>query len=131
MGNINCICLEKLKKNENQEIYTPSKTEHEPISSTFYNKTFENYHEQAGKEIAEKSKAAATLAAQNQNKNFLEEIKSFDANSVAFTRDSKAFEGPVLRTSHMELAMDLFDELNKFRANPDLFVELMERYPSN
>ena len=132
MGN-NCVCLNKQNKWENQEIYTPSKTELEPITNLYYNKTFEDFKEQTGNEIVEKSKAAATLAAEYTNKNFLEEIKSSNVKSVedAFTRDTKAFEPPALRMSYMEFAMDLFDEINKLRANPNLFIGLMEKYPSN
>lgn len=133
MGN-NCVCLKQLNKSENPEIYTPSKTEFDPITSSFYNKTFENVAAHVEIETQAKSKAAAanlfSSISNNQDKfHSLEEMKSLEA---ALTRDTKLqYNSPGLRNSHMEFAMDLFDEINKLRANPDLFVELMEKYPSN
>lgn len=131
MGN-NCVCLNKQEKWETPEILTPSKEEFEPSKSIYNNDTYENYKEQAEKESVEKSKVANIIAQNNNNNNFLEEIKSFDRTSMEenFTRDTKTFDPVLTKVNHMDFAMDLFDEINRFRANPDLFVELMEKYPS-
>jgi hypothetical protein len=131
MGN-SCVCFNRQNKWETPEIFTALKENIEPSRSLYMNDTYcSNYNEQAEKEIVEKSKVAATTS-YNNNNHFLEEIKSFDTNLVesAFNHDIKVNDPFPIRDNYMDFAMDLFDEINKFRTNPQLFVGLIEKYPS-
>lgn len=150
MGN-NCLCF---KKNETEEIFTASKTEAENKATIdYYNKTTEankdnfqilseNAEENILKtkpEIIIKSKAVPKPEQINNEAsidNYSDENnKSLDRE---MTKDTKEYieEPPQLiqfpnKEYYLEYAMDLFDELNKYRVDCQLFYKLMEKHPSN
>lgn len=151
MGN-NCICLKNT--GSLSEIFTPAKTEAAENNSSVYcyksseinRKQKDNKAEAEDTSIKEsqndqsiiKAKAAPAPENQEASVNYKTEDnnnnKSFDR---AMTKDTKEFydEPPQLvqfpsKEDYLDYAMDLFDQVNKYRADPELFADLMKKYPS-
>lgn len=156
MGN-NCVCLKNT--GSLWEIYTPAKSKNQnlptldcykntDINGEMYknNYTFNNHNPEEVEEtlvhpdkreeiiVRAKAGAAAEIKGASSNNKSDEINRSFGR---AMTKDTKEYcdEPPQLvqfpsKDDYLAYAMDLFDEVNKYRVNPELFVDLVRKYPS-
>jgi len=128
MGN-NCICFDKSKT---PEIFTLSKTTADNMKFD-RNKTsdiYGDYKESIDYEKFGKSKASnyEDTGPLNIDQDLKMKVKSSaQANENSDTNNAE--ETPILRENFMDFSMDLFDEINKYRKNPDMFFDLTKTHP--
>jgi len=149
MGN-NCICQ---KHSDSAEIYTPKKTEFvnfvtldcctKTIEASKDAKDFSaegeetlNNKKSGVLNVKAKSAPAANKTKESSVNNFSDENnKSSNFVLTDYTKEyseeaSRLVQFPS-KEDYLNYAMDLFDEINKFRADTGLFVDLMRKFPSD
>jgi hypothetical protein len=62
---------------------------------------------------------------QNKNKNYIN-INNFNSNN---NNQIKSYSEENNYYNYMDFAMDFFDEINKYRCDSDLFLDLKKRFP--
>lgn len=132
MGN-SCVCI---KKSNTPEILSApaNKSLYYQEDNFEFNKTTEFYRDNKENKFEEnnlmlKSKAANSAQVNNEKN----KQNHFNGNGIDknFNGDIKdTYEVPVLKENNMDYAMDFFDEINKYRANPKLFMDLIRKFPS-
>jgi hypothetical protein len=148
MGN-NCC----QKHSDSAEIYTPKKTEFfnfvtldcctKTVEASKDTKDFSTEGEETlNKKISyvlnvkAKAAPAAHKTKESSVNNFLD--KNNKSSNCALTNYTKEYSEEASRLvqfpskeDYLYYAMDLFDEINKYRADTGLFVDLMRKYPSD
>ena len=120
MGNIGCKCF---KNNESNDIVTKkedtmySTKSHMAVGTTEFNSSQNDIYE---------NKLVRAKAQNNITPGGNEE---FDHKTPKSEEELET--PPLLNENYMDYAMDLFDEINKYRCDSDLFIDLKKRNPSN
>jgi len=129
MGNI-CVCI---KKSNTPEILSAptNKTLYYQEDNLEFNRTTEFYKDNKENNSEDKNFIIKSKAANQTSGNINENNKLNHINGNHHEKNlNDNYEAPVLKENYMDYAMDFFDEINKYRGNPKLFMDLIRKYPS-
>ena len=126
MGNIDCKCLKEFQQkeiitNKDQNMY--STNENFAESSEFKRVETINKKEKENTNII-KAKAKNLTTPGGEKNNQKEEEEEEEEEEIEIENP------PMLNENCMDYAMDFFDEINKYRCDSDLFIDLKRRFPS-
>ena len=113
MGNNGCKCLQE---NQSNEIVTKKDDMYSTRAAGTTNEINKSKNDMYYEETVARAKAQNHIT----------------PDYIQQSLNSEAMETPPgLNENYMEYAMDFFDEVNKYRCNSDLFVDLKKKNPSN
>jgi hypothetical protein len=139
MGNINCQCIKQFQENE---LLSSNKKEKENnMYTTNDNNNFaesRNFNRTNSEKIQDKDQDQVKYYDTNNNiiskskgQNLLTPLPEEEKNNQNNNKDNKIIPFSNNYNNYMEFSMDFFDEINKYRSDSDLFINLKKRFPSN